>query len=39
MIVGEAVWCLSKPLKEARPDIPWRQIEGMRHVMVHDGYQ
>lgn len=39
MIVGEAVWRLSKSLKAANPKIPWGQIEGMRHVLVHDYFK
>jgi uncharacterized protein with HEPN domain len=35
-IVGEAMWKVSKPLKEAHPQVPWRQIQSMRHIMVHD---
>lgn len=36
-IVGEAAYMLTKEFKESHPQIPWRQIEGMRHVLVH-GY-
>ena len=39
LIVGEAMWRLSRELKDAHPDVPWRQIEGMRHVMVHDYFR
>jgi uncharacterized protein with HEPN domain len=39
MIVGEAAWALSKPLKDANPQVPWHQIAGMRHVMVHDYFK
>ncbi len=39
MIIGEAVWRLSQPLKDANPDIPWKRIEGMRHIMVHDYFK
>ncbi|MCX5870236.1 MAG: DUF86 domain-containing protein [Deltaproteobacteria bacterium] len=27
---------LSKPLKEQYPDIPWRNIAGLRDVLIHD---
>ena len=37
MIIGEAAYMLSKEFKEAHPVTPWRQIEGMRHHIVH-GY-
>jgi uncharacterized protein with HEPN domain len=36
MIVGEAAWTLSDELKKQHPQVPWKQIEGMRHIMVHD---
>lgn len=39
MIVGEAVRRLSKSLKDQNPQIPWRRIEGMRHVLVHDYFK
>ena len=39
MIVGEAIWQLSKEIKAKYPTIPWRQIEGMRHIMVHDYFK
>lgn len=35
-IVGEAVYNLSNEFKEQHPDTPWRQIEKMRHILVHD---
>ena len=37
MIVGEAAYMLTKEFKEQHPLTPWRQIEGMRHHIVH-GY-
>ena len=37
MIIGEAAYMLTKEFKEAHSSIPWRQIEGMRHHIVH-GY-
>lgn len=39
MIVGEAAWQLSDELKAANPAVPWKQIEGMRHIMVHDYFK
>jgi uncharacterized protein with HEPN domain len=39
MIVGEAAWRLSKPLKARNPQIPWGRIEGMRHILVHDYFK
>lgn len=35
-IVGEAVYKLTKEFKESHPDTPWRLIEKMRHILVHD---
>ena len=34
-IIGEAVKNLSDALKQANPGIPWRQIAGMRDVLIH----
>jgi uncharacterized protein with HEPN domain len=39
MIVGEPAWSLSKEIKQLHADIPWKQIEGMRHIMVHDYFK
>lgn len=33
--IGEHTYQLSKDLKDAYPDIPWSQISGMRHRLVH----
>ncbi|MBR5983948.1 MAG: DUF86 domain-containing protein [Bacteroidales bacterium] len=35
-IIGEAVYKLTKEFKDAHPEIPWRAIEKMRHILVHD---
>lgn len=35
-IIGEAVYNLTKEFKAAHPDTPWRLIEKMRHILVHD---
>jgi len=35
-IIGEAVKRLSVDLRNAYPDVPWRQIAGMRDKLVHD---
>ncbi len=35
-IVGEAAYMLSKDFKSAHRETPWRIIQGMRHVLVHD---
>lgn len=34
-IVGEAVRGLSDELRDAHPEIPWRQIIAMRNIVVH----
>lgn len=35
-IVGEAAYMLSKTFKKAHPATPWKVVQGMRHVLVHD---
>jgi len=35
-IIGEAVKNLSSEVKQKRPDVPWRQIAGMRDVLIHE---
>ena len=39
MIIGEAAYRLSKATKASAPDVPWRRVEGMRHVLVHDYFK
>ncbi len=34
-VIGEAVKGLSENLRLANPDIPWKQIAGMRDVLIH----
>jgi uncharacterized protein with HEPN domain len=36
-IIGEAVKSLSPETKALRPDVPWKQIAGMRDFLIH-GY-
>lgn len=36
-IVGEAAYMLTSEFKESHTELPWEQIIGMRHVLVH-GY-
>lgn len=38
-IIGEACWRLFQTLKDQHPSIPWKQIAGMRHVLVHDYFE
>ena len=35
-IVGETAYMLSKAFKKAHPATPWKVVQGMRHVLVHD---
>ncbi len=34
-IIGEAVKGLSEEIRSANPDVPWKQIAGMRDVLIH----
>ena len=38
-VIGEAVYKLSTEFKEKHTETNWRQIEKMRHILVHDYYQ
>ena len=35
-ILGEAVKKIPKNVKERYPDIPWKDMAGMRDVLIHD---
>ena len=35
-IIGEAVKHLPEEIREIHPDIPWRQIAGMRDIIIHE---
>ncbi len=35
-VVGEAAFMLTKAFKKAHPATPWKVVQGMRHVLVHD---
>ena len=35
-VVGEAAYMLTKSFKKAHPATPWKVVQGMRHVLVHD---
>lgn len=39
LIVGEAVWRISPATKAVHPQVPWKLIEGMRHILVHDYFR
>ncbi len=34
-IIGEVAYSMTKDFKEKYKDIPWRDIEKMRHVLIH----
>lgn len=38
-IIGEAIYMLSKELKQDNPQIEWQAIEDLRHILVHDYYR
>ena len=38
-VIGEAAYMLTKEFKALHPEVEWRLIEGMRHVIVHGYYQ
>lgn len=38
-IIGEATYKLTKEFRNDNPQIPWKMMEGMRHVLVHDYYR
>ena len=35
-IIGEAARAMPDELRSIAPEIPWSQVVGMRHVLVHD---
>lgn len=35
-IIGEAANMLTEQLRLAHPEVPWRQIVGMRHRIIHE---
>lgn len=35
-IIGEAARGLPEEVRALAPDVPWREIVGMRHILVHD---
>lgn len=34
--IGEATKQLSRQLRQAHPELPWRRIAGLRDVLIHD---
>ena len=37
-IIGEASYMLTKEFRASQPQIPWEQMIGLRHVLVHGYY-
>ena len=35
-IIGEAANLITEESRTSLPDIPWRQIIGLRHILVHE---
>ena len=35
-IIGEAVKHMPDKIREDHPDVPWRQIAGMRDIIIHE---
>lgn len=35
-IIGEAVKHLPKEIRENYPNVPWRQVAGMRDIIIHE---
>jgi uncharacterized protein with HEPN domain len=39
MIIGEAVRAIDPAERSKYPSVPWRQIAGMRNILVHDYFR
>ena len=39
MIIGEAVRAIDPAVRAKYPAVPWRQIAGMRNILVHDYFR
>ncbi len=35
MVIGEAVRSLPQQFKDSYPQVPWREISGMRDILIH----
>jgi uncharacterized protein with HEPN domain len=38
-IIGEAAAHVSRSTREAHPDIPWHEMIGMRHRLIHEYFR
>ena len=38
-IIGEAAYRVTKEFKDSHQELPWNEIQGMRHHLVHGYYQ
>ena len=38
-IIGEAASKISRPVRDAHPEIPWQSIIGMRNRLVHEYFR
>lgn len=38
-IIGEAARALSDAMRDRLPEVPWRQVIGMRHILVHQYFE
>jgi uncharacterized protein with HEPN domain len=38
-IIGEAARKISAEFKQSHPEIPWHEIIGMRHMLVHEYFR
>lgn len=39
MIIGEAVRAIDPAFRQKHPQVPWREIAGMRNLLVHDYFR
>ena len=39
MIIGEAVRAIDPAVRQCYPSVPWREIAGMRNILVHDYFR